>query len=122
MSRRELSGRVRLEGLSEEQLEILRSTVTGTLVARAGDLRHLNRAPDPKWIIKELAALGRLASGLDRGEILVPDRTALKVIARIAREVDEMDEGLIERYEEAVAEHDALHAFVARLGEVDGDA
>jgi hypothetical protein len=43
-------------------------------------------------------------------------------MARIAREVDEVDEGLFERYEEAVAEHDALHAFVARFEEVDGDA
>jgi hypothetical protein len=122
MSRRELSGTVRLDDLSEAQLEIIRGTVTGTLVARAGDLRHLNRAPDPRWTVKEVAALGRLASWLDRGEILVPDRTAWKVMSRIAREVDDMDEDLIERYEEAVAEHDALHALVARLGEVDPDA
>jgi predicted phage gp36 major capsid-like protein len=86
MSRRELR-RVRVDDLSEEQLEIVRDAVSGALVARAA-----------------------------------PDRTARKVMARIAREVDEIDEGLFERYEEAVAEHDALHAFVARFEEVDGDA
>jgi hypothetical protein len=121
MSRRELR-RVRVDDLSEEQLEIVRDAVSGALVARAADLRHLKKAPDRKWAIKEVAALGRLAFWLDGGEILVPDRTARKVMARIAREVDEMDESLFERYEEAVAEHDALHAFVARFEEVDGDA
>jgi hypothetical protein len=115
MSRRERDTRVHLEGMSEAQLEIVRDAVFGALVGKAGDLRLLNQSPDPKRAIREVAALGRLAFWLEHGEVVVPDRTAREVMARIVEDVEEMDADLLERYEEAVAEHDALRAVVAYL-------
>jgi hypothetical protein len=117
VSRRERDTRVRLDGMSEPQLEIVRDAVFGALVGRAGNLRLLNQSPDPKQAIREVAALGRLAFWLEHGEVVVPDRTAREVMARIVEDVEEMDQELLERYEEAVAEHDALRTFVAYLSE-----
>jgi len=117
MSRRERETRVRLDEMSEEQLGIVRGVVFGELVGKAGDLRVLNQFPDPKRAIREVAALGRLAFWLEHGEVLVPDRTAREVMARIVEDVEEMDAELLEHYEEAVAEHDALRAFVAYFPE-----
>lgn len=115
MSRRERDTRVRLDGMSEAQLEIVRHAVFGALVGRAGDLRLLDQYPDPKRAIREVAALGRLAFWLEHGEILVPDRAAREM----AEGIDAMNEWeeVARRYEEAMAEHDALHAFVAYFSE-----
>jgi hypothetical protein len=48
MSRRERDTRVRLDRMTDEQIEILRRNVFGALVGKAGDLRLLNKNPDPK--------------------------------------------------------------------------
>jgi hypothetical protein len=115
MTRRERDTRVRLEGMSEEQLEIVRRNVFGALVGKAGDLRLLHKHRDPKGAIREVSALGRLAFWLEHGEVLVPDGAAREVAQGLAEGVDAMNEWeeVVERYEEAIAEHDALHAFVA---------
>jgi hypothetical protein len=115
MSRRERDTRVHLEEMSADQLEIVRHAVFGALVGRAGDLHLLNQYPDPKRAIREVAALGRLAFWLEQGEVVVPDRAARDVMARIVKDVEQMDAELLERYEEAVAEHDALRVLVAYL-------
>jgi hypothetical protein len=114
-SGRERDIRVRLDELSEDQLECVRDAVFGALASRTGDLARLNQLSDPKREIKEVAALGRLSYWLEVGEVLIPDRTAREVMSRIAEEVEEMDAELFERYEEAVAGHRALHTFVAYL-------
>jgi hypothetical protein len=110
--------------MTEAQLEIVRDAVFGELVGKAGDLRLLHANPDPKGAIKEVAALGRLAFWLEHGEVLVPDRVAREVAQGLADGVDAMHEWeeVVERYEEAMAEHDALHAFVACLSDADRDA
>ncbi|HEY5332435.1 MAG TPA: hypothetical protein VIJ21_02735 [Solirubrobacterales bacterium] len=115
MSRRERDTRVRLDGMSEEQLEIVRRTVFGALVGKAGDLRLLHKLRDPKGAIREVAALGRPAFWLEHGQVLVPDRAAREAAQGLADGVDAMNEWeeVARRYEEAMAEHDALHAFVA---------
>ena len=120
MSRREGHTRVRLNGMSEEQLRIVRDAVLGELIGRAGDLRHLNRSADPRRAIREVAALGRSAYWLGIGEVLVPDRVARVVMARIVEEADERDQELLESYEEAVAEHDALRTYLAYLSRPSG--
>jgi hypothetical protein len=124
VSRRERDTRVRLEGMTEAQLEIVRRSVFGALVGKAGDLRLLHKNPDPKWAIREVAALGRLAFWLEHGEVLVPDRVAREVAQELADGVDAMNEWeeVVERYEEAMAEHDALHAFIAHLSGADRGA
>jgi hypothetical protein len=105
--------------MSEKQLEIVRGNVFGALVGKAGDLRLLHKLRDPKGAIREVAALGRLAFWLEHGQILVPDRTAREVAQGLAEGVDWLNEWeeVVERYEEAMAEHDALHAFVAHFVE-----
>lgn len=125
MSPRERDTRVRLDGMTDEQIEIVREAVIGELIGKAGDLRLLNKLEDPKRAIREVAALARLAFWLGHGEVLVPDRAGREVARRLAEGVDAMNEWeeFAERYEEAMAEHDALHAFVAHLsvGREDAD-
>jgi hypothetical protein len=123
MSRRERDTRVRLDGMTDEQLEIVRRNVFGALVGRAGDLRLLHKLRDPKGAIREVAALGRLAFWLEHGQVLVPDRIAREVAEGLAEGVDAMNEWeeVVERYEEAMAEHDALHAFVAYFSGAGGE-
>jgi hypothetical protein len=113
VSRRELSRRRSLAGLTEEQVEIVRAAVTEALIGRAADLRLLNKLRDPKRAVREVAALARLVRGLGEGEIAVPDRVAWEVMARMSKELLQMDEELIESYEQAIAEHRAMRAFVA---------
>ena len=119
MSRRERDTRVRLEGMTDEQLEIVRRNVFGALVGKAGDLRLLHKLRDPKGAIREVAALGRLAFWLEHGQVLVPDRIAREVAQELADGVDAMNEWeeVVEQYEEAMAEHDALHTFVAHFSD-----
>lgn len=115
MSRRERDTRVHLDGMSEEQLELVRRGVFIALVGKANDLRLLHRRSDPKRAIMEVAALGRLAFWLEHGLVYVPDRTAREVAEGLAEGVDAMNEEVVESYEEAMAERDAMHAFVAYL-------
>jgi hypothetical protein len=123
VTRRERETRVRLGGMSEEQLEIVRCNVFGALVGKAGDLRLLHRLRDPKGAIREVAALGRLAFWLEHGQVLVPDRAAREAAQGLAEGVDAMNEWeeVVEQYEEAMAEHDALHAFVAYFSDASGE-
>jgi hypothetical protein len=124
VSRRERDTRVPLDGLTEAQLEIVRRNVFKALVGKAGDLRLLNKLADPRRAIREVAALGRLAYWLEHGQVLVPDRAAREVARYLAEGVDAMNEWeeVVERYEEAMAEHDALHAFVAYFSDGGRDA
>jgi hypothetical protein len=107
--------RVRLDGMTEEQIEIVRRNVFGALVGKAGDLRLLHDLRDPKAAIREVAALARLAFWLEYDEVVVPDRAAREVARGLAEGIDALNEWeeVARRYEKAMAEHDALHAFVA---------
>lgn len=115
MSRRERETHIRLDGMSEEERGIVREEVIGQLVGKAADLHLLHKHADPKRAIREVAALGRLAFWLHHAEVVVPDRRARELMERIAEEVDDLHRDVYEGYEEAVAEHDALRAFLAHL-------
>lgn len=120
MSPRERETRVRLDGISAEQLDMVRRSVFGALVGKGGDLRLLDESPDPKGAIREVAALARMAFRLEFDEVVVPDRAAACAVARgLAEGVDVLNEWeeVARRYEEAMAEHEALHAFVAYFSE-----
>jgi hypothetical protein len=123
VSRRERDTRVTLDGMTEAQLRIVRDAVFDELIIKAGDLRLVHKHPDPKRAIRKVAALGRLAFWLEHGQVLVPDRVARDVAQELADGVDAMNEWeeVFERHEEAMAEHDALHAFVAYLADTDRD-
>jgi hypothetical protein len=124
VSRRERDTRVPLDGMTEAQLDIVRRNVFNALVGKAQDLRLLNKLADPRQAIREVATLGRLALWLEHGQVRVPDRAALEVARYLAEGVDAMNEWeeVFERYEEAIAEHDAMHTFVAHLSDADWDA
>jgi hypothetical protein len=95
--------------LSEDQLQILRKEVTGSLAGRTGDLGLLDKQPEPEREIAEIAALARLAFWLCRSKIEAPDPIAEEIIIRLAdssRELNEYEE-LRERYEVGKAEEDA---------------
>jgi hypothetical protein len=107
--------------MSEEQIEVVRDGIIGALIGQAGDLSLLHRDRDPKAAIREVAALGRLAYWLGIGEVLVPDRSARALVVRMARERVEIDEHLVGRYEEAVAEHRAWRVFAEHVSIPRGD-
>jgi hypothetical protein len=119
MTRRERETHVRLDAMSEEQVELVRDEVIGQLIGKAADLHLLNKYADPRRAIREVAALGRLAFWLEDGKVAVPDRPARELMARIGRELEESDQDLLESAEEAVARHEALRAFVAYLADDD---
>ena len=122
-SRREREVRVRLDGLlSESQLDIVKGIVFGQLIGSAGDLRLLNKLPDPKGAVREVAALGRLTYWLHMGEIHVPDRVAVEVVSRLAVEVDGMNEAAETTGGDPVAEHEAMWAFVNLFSDWPADA
>jgi hypothetical protein len=105
---------IRLDGrLSEDQLRIAHEAVMGQLIGRTGDLRLLDKNPEPERELAELAALSRLASVLEVGRIDGPDPIAQRVAAGLADaagEIVEYEEHR-ERYEEGVAEREALRAL-----------
>ncbi|MFT3865205.1 MAG: hypothetical protein QM729_21165 [Solirubrobacterales bacterium] len=121
MSRRERDTRVRLERMSEEQIGTVRDMIHSALIGQASDLRFLNAAPDPRRAVREVAALGRLAFWLHHGEVLVPDRTARDLVARMVAADGEADRRLLESYEAAVLEHEAMRSFLAHLDAGRGD-
>lgn len=114
MSRRDREARVSLDGLTGEQLSILRRQASGFLVAKASDLRLLHNEEDPERVIGEVAALGRLSSGLERGEVFVPDPTIRELVERQTTETSYLEE-MKEEYERELAEHEAWSALLALL-------
>lgn len=109
--------RVPLDALAEGQLAILREEVNDWLVAKSDDLPHeIGDADAAKREVEEVAALGRLVSGLRRGEILVPDPVARELLARTTSETRDLD-GLKEEYDRELARHKAWLALLAHFEE-----
>jgi hypothetical protein len=106
---------VRLDGLSDRQLAILREDANDWLVTKADDLpKGIDDADGAKRETEEVAALGRLASGLRRGEVLVPDPIARELIARTIAEARHLDE-LKEEYDRELGEHESWVALLAHF-------
>jgi hypothetical protein len=113
MTMRDREVRVRLDGLmSEAQAEIVHEVVLTQLIGSAGDLRLLNKSPDPRWAVREVAALARITFWLEYREILVPDRIAREVMTRLAREIDAMNAEGDSSGGDPAAEHEAMWTFV----------
>jgi hypothetical protein len=106
---------VRLDGLSDRQLAILREEANDWLVTKADDLpKGIDVAEGSKREVEEVAALGRLVSGLRRGQVLMPDRIARDLVARSTTETVHLDE-LKAEYDRELAEHESWVALLARL-------
>jgi hypothetical protein len=108
---------VEFDGLSDRQLAILRAEANDWLVAKADDLPEERDEADgeAKREAQEVAALGRMVSGLWLGKILMPDPIARELIARTIGETRHLDE-LKEEYDRELGEHEA---WVALLGHFD---
>jgi hypothetical protein len=105
---------VELDRLSDRQLTILREEMNDWLVAKANDLPKYND-DEAKRQTEEVAALGRLVSGLRRGDIIVPDPIGRELVARTIGETRHLDE-LREEYDRELGEHEA---WIALLGHFD---
>jgi hypothetical protein len=96
-------------GLSKAQRKVVRRQATVWLVDKAADLELLSNERDPDRVVGEVAALGRLVSALEDGEVGVPDEVARQMIVRRTTETELLDRlrEAKEKYEEEQAEHDA---------------
>lgn len=112
--------RVPLEGLTEEQLEILVERATDWLVGKADDLPAVRDDDAWRTEAEEVAALGRLVDGLRGGKIHPGDELARKMAAREVAEADRLHH-LRKEYRRELAEHDAWAALLARFDTASGE-
>jgi len=104
-------GRVLLDRLTGGQLGILREEATDWLVTKAEDLPV--SGPDEAKV-EEVAALGRLVSGLRHGTVDASNRMIRRFVAREVSEAGFLDE-LAEAYRRELASHEAWVALLACL-------
>jgi hypothetical protein len=115
MSRRRTDKRVPLDGLTGEQLAIVRHGTFMWLMGMASDLGLLERGMEkPKRHLKRTQALGRLAIALEREMVDLPDPLLEKMLTRRTTETIHLDE-LKEEYEKELAEHEAWAALLAHF-------
>lgn len=97
--------------LPEPQVKMLRERLAICLHGVLADLNTPDGALDRLGSRREADAFERLLTGLGRGELVVPDEAARKVIQTMATAADTED-----HYAEVVARHDALFGLLDRLG------
>jgi hypothetical protein len=95
---------------------ILKGILASCLEGLLRDLQRAERLPDAYATRRESAACTRLLSGLDRGVIAGPDEDACETLRQLLVTADEAN-----GYAIAVAEHDALHGLLVRLGSRNAD-
>lgn len=111
----EQSHRVPLDGLGDGALAILGEDAKDWLVAKADDLpKGIDDAEGARREAEEVAALGRLVSGLRQGEILMPDPVARELVARATTENIRLDE-LKKEYDQELGRHESWAALLAHL-------
>lgn len=104
-----------LDGLSDRQLAFLREAADDWLVTKADDLPKGTRdAAGAGRDIEEVAALGRLVSGLRRGEVRAPDSIVRELVVRTIGETRHLDE-LREEYDRELGEHESWVALLAHF-------
>jgi hypothetical protein len=96
--------------LPPAQTEILRDELLGWLAGIEEDL-ETDQLPDPGADASEADAFRRLLTGLDRGEVELPDDEAREAMSRAAEGYDEAS-----GHERVVAVHDAHQALLSVLG------
>lgn len=104
---------VALDGVTDERLAILEENAIDWLVTKAADLPPVSDDEDWKREADEVAALGRMVTGLRRGQILPGDEIARKLAARTTSETITLDE-LREQFRKELGEHQAWAALLAR--------
>jgi hypothetical protein len=96
--------------LPAPHIAILKSALADCLEGLLLDLRGPAPMRNSAQARREAASYERLLTGLDRGEIVVPDGPAREAVAAMAEASDEAN-----NYAEVVAEHEALHGLLGRL-------
>lgn len=96
--------------LADGQVEILRRDVSGWIDSFEADLRCPERLEDVDRTRTEAAACRRLLSGVEAGQIRVPDDEAHRLLRAAADAHDRESE-----YDEVVSTHEAMHAVLAAL-------
>lgn len=96
--------------LSDGQADILRRDLGGWIDSLEADLRRPERLENPDRTRAEVAVCRRLLSGVEAGQIHVPDDEAHRLLREAADAHDREGE-----YDEVVATHDAMHALLAAL-------
>lgn len=96
--------------LPPSQVEILCGLLDDWQEDAWRDLAHPEAVKNPDLTRAEAEAFERLAPGVEKGEVLVPDETARAAVEAAARAYDEASD-----YAEIVANHDALHGLLAAL-------
>jgi len=114
MSRRKKRTWVSFDDVTDEQLAFLIESATGWLIGKANDLPPVSDDDDWKREAEEVAALGRLVTGLHHGEILLDDAIARELAARSTTWTDSLEE-LTKEYRREAGEHEAWVALVARF-------
>jgi hypothetical protein len=102
------------DGLTDEQLAYLIESATDWLITKAADLPPAYDGEEWKTEAEEASALGRLVTGLRRGEILPEDAVARKIAARSTSERHTLDE-LRKEYRQELSEIEAWAALLARF-------
>ena len=97
--------------LPADHIAILRDDLSDWLGGVRLDLETPEKLKDPDRSRREAEVYERLLTGLDRGEILVPDEEARGAIERAAKANDEEF-----NYAELRATHDAHHGLLTLLG------
>jgi hypothetical protein len=96
--------------LPPSQVEILCGLLGDWREDARRDLAHPKGVKNPDLTRREADAFERLLSGVEKGQVFVPDETARAPIETAARAYDEASD-----YAEIVAHHDALHGLLAAL-------
>ena|ERR1700742_2560215 len=92
------------------QTEYLRGELLGLMAGLEDDAQTYPGQPEARRWIAEAEAYGRLAAGLDSGEV-VPDERVRRLVREWAEAHDRA-----EHYERVVFEHDAIAALSEQIG------
>ena len=96
--------------LPPQHIGVLQGIFASCLQGLQRDLQRGERLPYPCPASRESGAYSRLLAGLERGGVWGPDEDAYEALRRLALAADEAN-----NYAAVVAEHDALHGFLASL-------
>lgn len=97
-------------GLPGPHIKILCRLLSCWLAGVREDLQMPKRLKNPERARRNADAYQRLLDGVERGEVVIPDKEARAVLADAAQGNDDGN-----GYAQAVAEHDALHGLLSVL-------
>ncbi|HEX4307244.1 MAG TPA: hypothetical protein VHZ54_14505 [Solirubrobacterales bacterium] len=100
--------------MTDEELAILLESATDWLVAKAADVPAASDGDCWKRDADEMAALARLITGLESGQVLSGDAVARELVARTTSETNHLHD-LEKKYRRELDLHKAWVALLARF-------